>query len=536
MAIRRAGQLVQGLASPDRYRKTTMPVWCQCTGPAFFVEEGHRVTAQQGSSVRFECPSCGGRVKVPPGQAGQTCQCPRCNARIVAPAEPGEQRESAQQPLDDDFFAEDPVKEITAPAVRSPTQPASQPKTKPPPSEETAPAVPEPAERKPQVEDKPDQLARQTNERMEFGIECGLCGTRLYATLTQVGKTLRCPDCHSKVLVKAPKKRPEPAQYREREEEGDFKLSEPIERPHLDYLPKEETPAESTDSAAGALPRQEEMSREKPAGNVVADAARQVMAKAEAEVEAAERARPVLPDQPFKTGVLSFFADAAAGVRWLALTLMGHAFVTSLRWALELAQGGGIEQFGAVFLSVVVIGLGIALALLASACSVAIIQDTANGYDKIEQWPGINVGEWMFDGFFVINSLLASAAPGVLVMCAGLSGWTAVVAGTATAVAFFPLLLLSALEQASPLGFASPKIWKSLHVGRSRWVTFYMLSAGLAVVGLMCGWLMAVENLFLTGLSCAAVTAIAMVYFRLLGRLAWCLSEAATVEKEGCRP
>lgn len=483
------------------------------------------MTAQQGSSLRFECPSCGGRVKVPPGQAGQACQCPKCNAKIVAPGGSHQPPEDTRQEIDDDFFAEDPVAQPTPPQAPSPAPSESSQETDPQPSKQSPRSERGGEKETPKTEAKPTPSAGQTTERLEFGVECGLCATRLYATLDQVGKTLKCPDCHSKVLIKAPKKRPEPERYRETDEGDDFRLSEPVERPPVDYLPEENALSNAIDSAAGADPAPNEPPRPKPPGNPMADTARQAMAKAEAEVEAEEQAKPVLPDQPFKTGVLAFFLDPAAGVRWLVLTLMGHGFVTALCWAWVLAHGGAIQQFAAVFLSVLVVGLGLAFVLLSSACSVAIVQDTANGYDRIVQWPGSNIGEWMFEGFFIINSLLASAAPGALVMCAGISGWNAVLAGTATAVAFFPILLLSALEQASPLGFASPAIWKSLRAGRPRWVKFYLLSAGLAVLGLLAGSLLAVSNFFLWGLSCAALTAIGMVYFRLVGRLAWCLSE-----------
>lgn len=484
------------------------------------------MTAQQGSSLRFDCPSCGGRVKVPPSQAGQTCQCPKCNAKIVAPGKPDQQPERSQQAVDDDFFAEAPVAQPTPAPVRSHVQAKSQQKTESRASREPPRSAQTGAEKAAQNEAKPAPPPQQRTERLEFGIECGLCATRLYATLDQVGKTLNCPDCHSKVLVKAPKKLPEPARNNEWDEEGDFQLSEPVERPKSEYIPEEGMASDSADEAAGVKVDAKAAPRPSPAGNIVADTARQTMAKAEAEVEATERAKPVLPDQPFKTDILSFFFDPATGARWLVLTLMGHGFVAALGLAWALAHGGGIQQFGAVFLSVIVVGLGLGYMLLASACSVAIIQDTANGYDKIEQWPGANISEWMLDGFFVINSLLASASPGALAMCAGvMSGWNAVFAGTATTVAFFPILVLSALEQASPLGFASPAIWKSLRAARPRWVKFYLLSAGLAIVGLLAGSLLATANFFLSGLSCAALTAIGMVYFRLLGRLAWCISE-----------
>lgn len=491
--------------------------------------------AQQNSSIRFECPSCGGRVKVPPGQAGQTCQCPRCNAKIVAPGGgPVQQPRESTPTIDDDFFAEDPIAPPPAPPAPSPNKPQSQGKAEPQqkavsPQDVNSGREPKAKPSRPQSNpQKPTktkaakpQPARQATERLEFGVDCALCSTRIYATLDQVGKTLKCPDCHSKVLVRAPKKRPEPTQYQEREDEDDFGLSEPVERPPSDYAANATALPDSAETSTDTGPSQKEANRPMTPGTIMDDAARQTMAKAEAE----ERAKPVLPDQPFKTGMISFFFDPAAGVRWLLLTLMGHGFVASLFWTLALASGGAIQQFGAVFFTVVVVGLGLGFLLLSTACSVAIIQDTANGYEKIEQWPGANIGEWMWDGFYVTNSLLASATPGVAVWLLGLGWVNAVFVGTATAVALFPILVLSALEQSSPLGFASASIWKSLGERRGRWVKFYLLSVGLAVLALLASSLLPTSNFLLWGLAAAGLATIGMVYFRLVGRLAWCLSE-----------
>ncbi|MBC8875500.1 MAG: hypothetical protein H8E44_39240 [Planctomycetes bacterium] len=488
------------------------------------------MSAQQGSSIRFECSSCGGRVKVPPGQAGQKCQCPKCSAEIVAPGEADQQPARSGQVIEDDFFAEDFVAQPAPAPIQAPTQTQSQEKAQyraepdAPPAQESPASQPSESKTSRQAPRKSSSAVAQTQQQ-EFGIECWLCGTRMYATLDQVGKKVKCPDCHSMVMVNVPKKPPEPTQHREREDQDEFGLSEPVERPPNEYLPREELAPDSVDSPASAKPAPEEASSPRPTGNAMVDMARGVMAKAEAEVEAEERARPKLPEQPFKTDVLSFLLDAAGAARWVVLTLMGHAFVASLHGAFALAGGGGMQQFLAVFLSVIVIGLGVAFALLASACSIAIVQDTTNGYDKIEQWPGVNIGEWMFDGFYVINSLLAAVAPGALPVYLLSSNETAIYAGTLTGVALFPILLLSAFEQASPLGFASPAIWKSLGARTSRWLKFYLLSAGLAVLGVGAGWLMATDSFFLWGLSTAILSAIAMVYFRLLGRLAWCLSE-----------
>ena len=64
----------------------------------------------------------------------------------------------------------------------------------------------------------------------EFGFDCRVCGTRLHVRRSQIGETVKCPDCHTPLVVKAPpiRKQAQPTDYEEAEL---FKLSEPIELP-----------------------------------------------------------------------------------------------------------------------------------------------------------------------------------------------------------------------------------------------------------------------------------------------------------------
>jgi hypothetical protein len=103
-------------------------------------------------------------------------------------------------------------------------------------------------------------------------------------------------------------------------------------------------------------------------------------------------------------------------------------------------------------------------------------------------------------------------------------------------ILLFPILFLSMLEANSPFWPFSAPVWRSLLSHWWAWGKFFLLSTVLfaAVVGgaLLC----VVEVSFLLGFVVAFVTvAILMIYFRLLGRLAWCCSEEAqqTGREEG---
>ncbi|MFN0018220.1 MAG: hypothetical protein ACKVP0_08180 [Pirellulaceae bacterium] len=74
---------------------------------------------------------------------------------------------------------------------------------------------------------------------MEIPVVCNVCGTRMYAKESQIGESLRCPDCYTQVEVKAPKVGPPPAKKKTLDEMEEFQLSDPGERPT--YKPMVET-------------------------------------------------------------------------------------------------------------------------------------------------------------------------------------------------------------------------------------------------------------------------------------------------------
>jgi DNA-directed RNA polymerase subunit RPC12/RpoP len=521
---------------------------------------------------------------VPPGQASQKCRCPKCNAEIVAPSPPARETQQTPPAFEDDFFsdhatglpapvpAQSPAKnEIAAPSPsaqgaqkvqqafeddifseNATAQPASVPAQSPPQSEpqrrHEAATPGQRASLPPKNEASPAQGATKRSESapapktcQEFGIECVLCGSRVYATLDQVGEQVKCPDCHSKVLVKPPKTPIESAPVYE-SDDGDFKLSEPVEIPESAYLRREVVRPDRDDGGAdtgradGTARRK--TARERRPGDAMRDQARDTLTKAQAELDEEERAKPKLPDQPFKTGVISFIFDAAAMLRLVLVTLAGHTAVASLVLAFIWQDAGPVQQFGAIFLFVVFTVLGLASAFIASACCAAIIQETANGCDKLEQWPGMSISDWMMDSLYVFNSLFASVALGILPCLLVATTEITTLAGAVTGIALFPVFVLSAMEEGSPLGFASRPMWRSLQTASQLWLKFYLLSVALAFGGLLATYLLAVSLTvtggFLIGAFFSAIlVAIGMVYCRLLGRLAWCLSEQTAEDDDG---
>ena len=111
----------------------------------------------------------------------------------------------------------------------------------------TAPVYPQPGSDAEPLRPAPRAGIPLDNE--EFGIDCRLCRTRLYVRRSQIGDTVKCPDCHSPVVVTAPpmRKRSEPTEY---DEEELSKLSAPVELPSTLYLP----PGTSTEGSVPGVP------------------------------------------------------------------------------------------------------------------------------------------------------------------------------------------------------------------------------------------------------------------------------------------
>jgi DNA-directed RNA polymerase subunit RPC12/RpoP len=228
--------------------------------------------------ILFPCKACQKRIRSRANKAGQTVQCPQCNAAVVVPgavekppaATPTQKR--ATPPGESVSLSKSPSGAAPAqpqvPAQLS-APPVAKPKPKPKPEVKTisvrcgscstavdAPvsligksvrcpdchaSIPVRAKKaESQSSTGRDVEATQRahrglgNSTQSFGFSCTLCGTRLYAEQSQIGKELTCPDCHSDVRVPTPTRSapkvdvvPPP----ENSNEADFNLEDVSERP-----------------------------------------------------------------------------------------------------------------------------------------------------------------------------------------------------------------------------------------------------------------------------------------------------------------
>ncbi len=175
--------------------------------------------------------------------------------------------------------------------------------------------------------------------------------------------------------------------------------------------------------------------------------------------------------------------------------------------------------------------LGVLWFVLAAACGLAVVRDTAAGCDKIENWPDMAFFDWMLEPLYVFGSACLALLPTAGLMCWFESSREMTFALALGGLFFlFPILLLTTLENGSPFAAVSLPVYRTFVTAWKGWVRFYLLSAAMLTVSAVLV-LKTFSVSVLWGMI-VGVTALALVwlfYFRLLGRLAWYCTDHSMV-------
>lgn len=249
-------------------------------------------------------------------------------------------------------------------------------------------------------------------------------------------------------------------------------------------------------------------------------AAERAAEKAERERLAHEAARSAPPTWLFLRRTFTFPFRTSSLVCTASLALWA---ILSLGLPLATLLGPPESIARAVWVVVLVISGQIVLLLLwfllGSNVGLTILRDTSYGNDDVEHWPGVSDG--VTDAFFLISSVMMSAGAGSVLGKLGLMS-VPLAAGLGLLV-LFPIVLLSMLETNSPINPCSVLVWRSLAASWRAWAMFYVVTilGGAVVIGITV--LVARHlNLVAGSLIVGPLAALSwMIYFRMLGRLAW---------------
>jgi DNA-directed RNA polymerase subunit RPC12/RpoP len=425
------------------------------------------------------------------------------------------------------------------------------------------------------VLDAPGQPPK-TNEtvyRKYLHLHCSLCGTRMIATSEQVGQSLTCPDCGTATKVETPvAPPPDPAAIRPPEgPDSEYALSPtpgqpprtlptvyaphysancPMCRTRLSFLAEDAgqdfacpdcgvamvvppPPSDLTEWGSEDVGQYEPPPPQKRSDRGDSDDDDEEDAKDKKEIQV-ERLPPP-PEKPFVTGVYTFPFYPVELLRWSSLAVVGALIAYMATMGFQLAQ----SRYQAVA-GVPMMGFSGVFALLwvpmSIATLLAIVRDTAIGYDRIAAWPEGFVVDWLSDALFAFSSAAAGVLPGLaLGVLTGLPDRVHWILCGASVLALAPIFLLSMLEAGTCVPSVSPKVLRTFVLARHAWFQFYTKGTTIAVVAAIILWLTGwhldllwiIPQFLLGGVA-------AVLYARLLGRLGLCcsLSVAALEERE----
>ena len=486
-------------------------------------------------SLRFGCPKCQRRLKAPPSLAGSRTRCPYCQVMIDVPRHSRSNDPADVYPLqtDESELLNAPLeyvlvicpvchsrmhpevsqigKQAICPDCGTATtvqRPPEKPVKKPPRSPEEIGEYPL------ATEVRPDPGAVPAAEQDYVAVVCSLCHTRMLGTADQVGSKMICPDCGTATVV-PPMPRP---------------------RPKIDVMKGADQGytligLDDVQPARPTPPRVRRVQEEPPQRREPPD---------EPEIKLPSR-HPALPDRPFLDGTFTFPFHRSVWVRTLVLSLWsilpGLTVTASLSYR---AAGDATRDAGPLFASALLMVVTAVLFVLwfaiMSATMMAVLRETSEGCDEIENWPGQVFLDWLGEPLHLLCALCMSAVPGAaaawLLEKLGLASpammW---ITGPASMFVMFPIVLMSTLETNSMFGVLSWPVLRTLRTTADAWLKFYMTAAAMIVAVVALCWVASRVGVVAGVIVAAALETPAwIIYFRLLGRLAWVCADRAAFD------
>ena len=324
----------------------------------------------------------------------------------------------------------------------------------------------------------------------EFRVTCKVCGTITYAKAVDSGKTTKCSDCYSEILI------PKPPRIRK--------------KPEIDIANAETFNLGQNNSEE----RKTADPFRKSAADLLAEASRQ-------EEDASP---PVYEDTPnvleWVKNVFGIFKDPGVIMHWVCLSVAA-AIPTALLVSIE-------QESLQLLLTIGMMIGGLILGGITVSCAFAILLSVANGNDQVEDWPSTDVFQWLDQLTLVLGATGLVAIPmWTICFLTNSTGLLGVALVMFSIYLLLPFILLSMLDMGSVFAPFSPELARSVSKCQEEWGGFYF-SSGL-LFGLL--FLFTAIIWYLPGsLGIVATTTLCIfttfAYFGMMGRLAYTIGQS----------
>lgn len=396
-------------------------------------------------------------------------------------------------------------------------------------------------------------------------VTCSLCGTRMYVSTDQIGSQVRCPDCHSLTVVTPPpiplpKKAPKYTGDEYQLRDDDWRRgNEPVYRSMLCLtcstllrFPESDLgqPIECPDCGAVSIARATAKTQGRPfempsTDDVHLDAepepviedhreiTERVMARAAEDAERRAGDQPFVPPSPLVNGVWRFPFYLKVIPIWIGIAA-GTAVVLALFAAINsLTVTTSYESIIAVFVAAIAGISGFSLAGIFLPTLMSIVEFSAEGIDDVPYWPTHDLFDRVRAVMFAAVCVAVASLPGMLVTLSLRRFGVSPQWGLSTTLLLLPIVILSMLDHGSLFVPLSRRVLASLSQFSSAWSLFYAESIVIALAIVLAG--LAAWRFSMTSAMTVWVVGGAwysVFYARLLGRLAWVISDTTLPEDE----
>lgn len=432
---------------------------------------------RHASSIRFRCHRCLMSVKARQRQIGERLSCPKCHTLLVVP-----EKSIDDTPRDDHGNVCDMPKTSRG-RLGNVAVPAG---------DGTDYDV---------VEVTPTPDDAEAKSQLFITIHCPFCNTFLQFAQDRAGAREICSDCGRALIV------------------PDATSSEQLARRKHQTT---SSPTDDYDVGEGVAPHDYEPAMLRPSlelrPGMFDDNGRLI--------------RPCAPRRPYLSGVFGFPFYGTVWPRWFSLC--GFGVLSSSAIAIVTAMAGfeapgycyQFTIFSGVFSIFFVMWIGAATVNL-----LPILMQTAHGADREIQWPGGPFVDWFSPSRFLVAPIFWSMTPTILLANSPLfDDLPTSLSVVPFLFLLFPIVQLSVLENGSSLFPLSLVVIRSIFHRPKAWLGFY------GVAGVFCAvvWLVSLLMWEFLPVGLAIIIesplliTFALIYFRLLGRLAWLCGDAAT--------